>query len=393
MRGFAAIAAVMAVGLGACSDNVPRPLDPVPQTPRAERDNDQDARRIGLEVVARGLEAPLYVGHAGDGSKRLFVVEQAGRIRVARDGKVATEPFLDITQLITAGGEQGLLGLAFHPDFEDNGRFFVNYTDVNGDTVIAEYHAPPGGMTADPSSAQEIIAFDQPFANHNGGGMEFGPDSYLYIGTGDGGSGGDPLGNGQSLDTLLGKLLRLDVDSGERYAIPPDNPFAGQAGARPEIFAYGLRNPWRFSFDRGSLWIGDVGQSDLEEINRVPADRASVNYGWNIMEGDECFAGPDCSRRGLTLPVATYSHKFGCSVTGGFVYRGSEVPNLVGTYVLGDYCSGSIWGLDADGPFPQRLRELIASDRSISSFGLDESGELYVTDLASGEVLRIVARR
>src|SRR5919106_3422 len=399
---ISAVILLAACNGGGDTDQAEPPAPPTPSPTATETEGGAGQREprlnlnslnIALETVAEGLQSPLLVTNAGDGSGRLFVLEQIGRIRIISDGNLISEPFLDISSLVVAGGEQGLLGLAFHPDFGDNRKFYVNYTDRNGNTVVAEYTAHPSNPDrADPSSARPLLRIDQPFGNHNGGGIEFGPDGYLYIGTGDGGSGGDPLGNGQSLETLLGKLLRIDVDGGEPYAIPRDNPFAGEAGARPEIFAYGLRNPWRFSFDRGSLWIGDVGQSDLEEINRVPADRAPVNYGWNIMEGDECFAGPDCSRRGLTLPVATYSHEFGCSVTGGFVYRGREVPGLVGTYVLGDYCSGSIWGLNADGPFPQRLRELIASDRSISSFGLDESGELYATDLASGEVLRIVAR-
>jgi glucose/arabinose dehydrogenase len=315
------------------------------------------------------------------------------------DEQVRAQPFLDLGDEIVAGGEQGLLGLAFHPGYARNGRLFVNYTDLRGDTVVAEYRRAPGGaLGADPASARMLLAIDQPFANHNGGALAFGPGGYLYIATGDGGSIGDPLGNGQALDTLLGKLLRIDVDSETNgaYGIPPDNPFAGRDDARAEVWAYGLRNPWRFSFDAGTraVWIGDVGQSDAEEINRTPWAEGGLNYGWNLMEGTACYQPTEgCERTGLEEPIATYSHAEGCSVTGGHVYRGSRHPSLRGVYLFADYCSGTIWGLDAGLSSPQEPVELLHTDRALSSFGQDQGGELYVTDLASGELLRIVDRR
>ena len=349
---------------------------------------------IRLKTVANGLEQPLLVTNAGDGSGRLFVVEQVGRIRILRDGRLSSDPFLDVSEIITAGGEQGLLGLAFHPNYENNGRFYVDYTDANGNDVVAEYSTSSDPDRADPSSGRVLIEIEDPFSNHNGGNLAFGDDGYLYIATGDGGSGGDPLESGQSLDTLLGKILRIDVDSSSTeipYGIPRDNPFVDRDGARPEIWAYGLRNPWRFSFDSSDIWIGDVGQDSIEEIDRMPADRGGLNYGWNTMEGNSCFDPPSgCDRDGLTLPVATYTHEHGCSVTGGFVYRGESFPSFKGAYFFGDYCSGFIWVLNALKDPPGRPRMVLESNSSISSFGVDEQGELYVTDIASGEVLQVV---
>jgi glucose/arabinose dehydrogenase len=352
---------------------------------------------VGVRPVADGLEAPLLATHAGDGSGRLFVVEQVGRIRVVRDGELLAEPFLDVSDRVVAGGEQGLLGLAFHPDFATNGRFFVDYTDLDGDTVVAEYAVLDGDADrVDPASERVLLRIGQPFANHNGGHLAFGPDGFLYVGTGDGGSAGDPMGNGQRLDTLLGKILRLDLDgrSGDRpYGIPPGNPFVEHEGARPEIWAFGLRNPWRFSFDRetGDLWIGDVGQGAFEEIDAVPGDEAGVNYGWNVMEGRACFAPETgCDEDGLRLPVAVYGHGEGCSVTGGFVYRGSRWPGLAGAYLFSDFCSGTIWAVDAARPNAGPTA-VLETGRAISSFGEDEDGELYVTDLAGGALLRVVA--
>ncbi|MGZ8635837.1 MAG: PQQ-dependent sugar dehydrogenase [Actinomycetota bacterium] len=363
----------------------------------AARVFDPDSVRAALLPVAEGLASPVLATAAGDGTGRLFVLEQVGRIRVLDGGRLLPEPFLDISERILAGGEQGLLGLAFHPGFASNGRFFVDYTDESGDTVIAEYGLAAGDADrADPASERVLLRIDQPFANHNGGGLAFGPDGFLYAGTGDGGSTGDPEGNGQRIDTLLGKLLRIDVDGpadGRAYGIPPDNPLVGGVGARPEIWALGLRNPWRFSFDRetGDLWIGDVGQGRFEEIDHVPGGEAGVNLGWNVTEGRACFAPPSgCDGSGLTPPVAVYGHDEGCSVTGGFVYRGSRWPDLVGAYVFSDYCSGTIWALAADRPGVDAA-VLLESGRAISSFGEDEAGELYVTDLAGGEVLRLVA--
>jgi glucose/arabinose dehydrogenase len=354
------------------------------------------AAAIGLAAVVSDLQSPLFAGHAGDGSGRLFVLEQAGRIRVIRDGRLAPAPYLDISDRVRAGGEQGLLGLAFAPTFATDGRLFVNYTDGNGDTVVSEFLAPdPAADRADPGSERVLLLIDQPFANHNGGALAIGPDGLLWIATGDGGSGGDPRGNGQRLDTLLGKLLRIDPRpaGGAPYGIPADNPFAGSADARGEIWAYGLRNPWRFSFDRatGDLWIGDVGQSSLEEVNHWPAGSpAGPNFGWNTMEAGACFEPAEgCVTDGLVLPVAEYGHDRGCSITGGYVYRGTAVPGLAGTYLYADYCSGTIWGLDASAAQPTP-RVLLEAGANIVSFGEDEAGELYVVDLG-GRVLRVVA--
>ena len=357
---------------------------------------DLNSLDIALDPVADGLQSPLYVTNAGDGSGRLFVLEQIGRVRIIRDGDLVPEAFLDVSSLVIAGGEQGLLGLAFHPDFGDNGKFYIDYTDRNGDTVVAEYTVHRANPDrANPSTARPLLRIDQPFGNHNGGGIAFGPDGYLYIATGDGGSGGDPMGNGQNLQTLLGKMLRIDVDtsSGTRpYGIPVDNPFVGRSDAHAEIWAYGLRNPWRFSFDDETLWIADVGQNELEEVNRAPADASGLNYGWNVMEGDRCFETSDCDSSQLEQPVAVYDHGLGCSVTGGYVYRGRAFQRMRGAYLFADYCSGIVFGLNADRSGRQEPVQLIESGASVSSFGLDERGEMYLTDLGSGTVSRVVAR-
>jgi glucose/arabinose dehydrogenase len=306
---------------------------------------------------------------------------------------VLEDPFLDVGEAIVAGGEQGLLGLAFHPDYETNGRFFINYTDVNGDTVVAEVQTSDDPNRAEEGSVQPLLQIDQPFANHNGGQLAFGPDGYLYIATGDGGSAGDPQGNGQDTGALLGKLLRIDVDSGDPYGIPEDNPFASGGGA-PEVWAYGLRNPWRFSFDSNTddLWIADVGQGEFEEINRARRARGGLNYGWNVMEGTQCFKGGGCDQSDKVLPISGYTHDLGCSVTGGYVYRGKDSPGLTGGYIFGDYCSGTIWGIDARSPDFTVPEELLESGLSVSSFGLDEEGELYLTDLSEGGLYKVVAR-
>ena len=373
----------------------PAPTEtPSPSPPAAAEAFDPREVRLSLRRVAGGFEAPLLVTNAGDGSGRLFIVEQGGRIHVVRDGRPNAEPFLDIASLVTAGGEQGLLGLAFDPEFESNGRFFVNYTDRNGDTVVAEYRAPPGSQRADPGSARVLLQIDQPFSNHNGGALVFGPDGFLYIGTGDGGSGGDPMGNGQRLNTLLGKLLRIDVDRGRPFGIPEDNPFVGRSGARPEIWAFGLRNPWRLSFDRetADLWIGDVGQGELEEIDVARAGRGGgLNYGWNVMEGTKCFSPPEgCEQQGLVPPVAVYPTGLGCAVIGGHVYRGSRFPALQGGYFFADFCAGVVFAVDASAPRRREPVILLETNRAISSFGEDEEGELYVTDLRGGDVLQVI---
>ncbi len=390
-------ATVAAVVLGACSALPAPSTAPTPPTGRTGI----DPATIGLqtEVVASGFSAPLLATNAGDGSGRLFVVEQGGRVWVVRDGQVRRDPFLDIRDRVSAGGERGLLGLAFHPAFPSDRRFFVDYTDPGGTTVISSFVAGSGAAAdrADPGSERVLLRIAQPYPNHNGGGLAFGPDGDLYIGLGDGGSGGDPAGNGQRLDTLLGKLLRIDVTTtppdGRPYVIPPGNPFASGGGA-PEIWALGLRNPWRFSFDRltGELWIGDVGQDRYEEIDRTPAGAAPpVNYGWNRMEASHCFQpASGCDRTGLALPITEYGHDAGCAVTGGYVSRGDAAGPLAGVYLFGDFCSGRIWGLDANGPDRQEPVLLHESGRSISSFGQDELGRILFTDLASGEVLRLV---
>ncbi|MGD8490211.1 MAG: PQQ-dependent sugar dehydrogenase, partial [Anaerolineae bacterium] len=294
-------------------------------------------------VIASGFERPVQVTHAGDGSGRLFVVEQPGRIKIIEEGNTLPEPFLDITGLVVYGGERGLLGLAFHPDYPSNGYFYVNYTRVeDGATVIVRYSVSPSNPDrADPNSASVLLEIPQPYTNHNGGQLLFSPvDGYLYIGMGDGGSGGDPENNAQDTSTLLGAMLRLDVDSATPYAIPPDNPYVGVDG-RDEIWAIGLRNPWRFSFDRdnGDLYIGDVGQNEWEEIDYQAAGTpGGVNFGWRCKEGSHeyNFVG-DCLAAELTDPIAEYSHDDGRSVTGGFVYRGQDYPALTGRYFYADY--------------------------------------------------------
>ncbi len=343
---------------------------------------------LTLEPVASGLSNPVYVTHASDGSGLLFIVEQPGRIRIVQNGSLLSVPFLDIASRVTSGGEMGLLSVAFHPDYRSNRRFFVNYTARRPTlkTIIAEYRTSTNPLIADPNE-KVILTIDQPFSNHNGGQLQFGPDGYLYIGMGDGGSGGDPQGHGQNRNSLLGKLLRIDVDSGSPYVSPLDNPFAGGGGA-PEIWAYGLRNPWRFSFDRanGRIFLADVGQNTYEEIDIV---ERSGNYGWNIMEGAHCFSpATGCSAAGLVLPIDEYDHTLGVSVTGGYVYRGSQYPSLVGTYLFGDYGSSRIWGLKESNRGTWSRSELLNAGFSISSFGEDEGGEIYVVN-HGGSVHRI----
>ena len=373
------------------------PDDPVPNGARQVPPFDPASFTLEVEPVVSGLRAPLFVTHAGDGSGRMFIVEQGGTIRIAVNGQVQREPFLDVTSLVVSGGERGLLGLAFHPRYRENGRFFIYYTARGtGENTVAAYRVSADPDHAEPRSTAILFAIPDRFPNHNGGMIAFGPDSYLYIGTGDGGSGGDPDRNGQNRQALLGKILRVDVDGGDPYAIPPDNPFVGQDDALPEVWAYGLRNPWRFSFDRATndLWIGDVGQNAYEEIDLQPAgSRGGENYGWNRMEASQCFPiGSRCSTDGLVMPVAEYpTRRPECAVTSGYVYRGSAYPALAGGYFYADYCSGRIWSLHpgADGTWVPT--ELLDTDLSISSFGEDEAGEVYLTDLAGGRVYRLTA--
>lgn len=308
-----------------------------------------------------------------DGSGRLFVIEKVGRIRIIENGQLLETPFLDISDRVGSNGnEQGLLGLAFHPQYQENGRFFVNYTDRRGDTVIARFQVTSDPSVADPNSETLLFGYDQPFPNHNGGVMTFGPDGYLYIGSGDGGAAGDPMANAQNTETLLGKILRVDVDSADPYAVPSDNPFGN------EVWAYGLRNPWRMSFDRatGDLFIGDVGQGEWEEIDFLPASSSSgANFGWDHREGAHDYEGG--GPEGMIDPVAEYSHpEGGCSVTGGHVYRGS-MPEWNGIYLYGDYCTGFIWGLlQIDGGWQKQ--QLFDVDVTITSFGQDDAGEIYL---------------
>ncbi len=352
---------------------------------------------IALEPAFSGFQRPVYVTHAGD-TDRLFVVEKAGRIRLIERGQIQPVPFLDITDRVgSTGSEQGLLSVAFPPDFAISGVFYVDYTDKRGDTIIARYRvladAPNQG---DPASEQVLLQIDQPAENHNGGQLQFGPDGYLYIGMGDGGRAGDPWGNAQNLNVLLGKLLRIDVAASEAYTIPPDNPFIGQPEARPEIWALGLRNPWRFSFDRvaGDLFIADVGQNKYEEVDFQPADSpGGENYGWDRMEGNHCFEPTtDCNPGGLVLPVTEYDHSQGCSITGGYIYRGTRYPQLTGVYLFGDYCSGLIWGLRREPSGEWRRELLLESQVQISSFGEDAAGEIYVVGYGDGTIYHVVAR-
>jgi glucose/arabinose dehydrogenase len=347
---------------------------------------------IDLEERWAGFSRPVQLIHAGDGSGRLFVVEQGGRIRLIDGDGVVAAPFLDISDRVSCCGERGLLGLAFPPGFSSKRHFYVNYTDASGDTVVARYRLTGDPSVADEGSEEVVFMIDQPFSNHNGGQLAFGPDGYLYIGTGDGGSGGDPQNNAQNRLSLLGKILRIDVESGaDPYAIPDSNPFAHVDDAQPEIWALGLRNPWRFSFDTstGDLFVADVGQSNFEEVHVQPASSTGgENYGWRILEGSHCFESDSCDTAGLELPVFEYDHSLGCSVTGGFVSRSGRWPRLEGVYLLGDYCSGRVWGLRRSGDGWEG-RQLAESGFSISGFGIDEQGAVYVLDYGSGTVAAV----
>jgi glucose/arabinose dehydrogenase len=371
-------------------------IPPAPTDPPAADTSPPDlaSLTIDLELVADGFEQPLYAISAGDGSGRLFIVEQPGRIFILRDGQRLEQPFLDIVDIVgSSGSEQGLLSVAFSPNYNQDGQFFINYTDNDGDTVVARYQVSADPDVADPASAATVLTIDQPAGNHNGGLVVFGPDDYLYIGMGDGGQAGDPWGNAQNTDVLLGKLLRIDVLSERPYAIPPDNPLIDQPEARPEIWSWGLRNPWRFAFDPANddLYIADVGQNRFEEIHYTPAaDRGGNNYGWDIMEGAACFEPDDCDPDGLILPVVVYSRDMGCSITGGYVYRGTDFPQLDGIYFYGDYCSGRIWALRHSNGEWQNA-QVQDTNLNITSFGTDAAGELYVTD-RNGGVYRLVSR-
>lgn len=355
--------------------------------------------KVTLEVVADRLDLPVDIAIAGDGSGRIFIVEQGGTIAIVKAGSRQETPFLDISRIITSGGERGLLGLAFHPDYPADPRFFVDYTNDQGDTVIASIRVDPTDpAVADPNSELILLTIKQPFANHNGGSLAFGTDGMLLVGMGDGGDGGDPQGNGQRLDTLLGKILRLDVlgldaDLERPYGIPVDNPYADGAKALPEIWLSGLRNPWRMRVDdsTGILWIGDVGQGSWEEIDAIAPTMGGSNLGWNTMEGAHCFSGGRCDQAGLTLPVSQYGHDLGCSVTGGVVTRSATVPAVQDRYLFSDFCSGTIWSIDASTTALTEPDVLFESGRSISAIALDDDGSVLLTDLGGGQLLRLVS--
>jgi len=348
-----------------------------------------------LREMVNGLAMPLFLTSPPGDLNRQFVVEKPGRIRIIKDGGLVPTAFLDISGKVSNGSEQGLLGLAFHPQYASNGLFVVNYTNTSGDTRVSLFRVSADPDRADAASELVILAVDQPFSNHNGGMVVFGPDGKLYVGLGDGGSGGDPQGNGQSRNTLLGKILRLDVSATGQVSVPSDNPFVGQPGVRPEIWSWGLRNPWRFSFDRstGDLYIADVGQNAREEIN-VSTDLAQFgrgrNYGWSIMEGTACFSGSGCSRTGLTLPVLEYGHGEGCSVTGGYAYRGAALALYAGHYFYADYCQGWVRSFRIAGQSVTDRNDWtsLRPGSQILSFGEDARGELYVLT-SSGHVYRI----
>jgi hypothetical protein len=369
-------------GASACSDSTP-------SGPPA-------GTGVGLQEVASGLSFPLYLTAPVGDLARLFVVEKTGGIRIVKDGVLLPDHFLDVSSQVSSGSEQGLLGLAFDPDYAVNGRFLIHYTDLAGNTVLSRFQVSADPDRADPASEQVILSATQPASNHNGGQVVFGPDGFLYLGLGDGGLTGDPENRGQDLSDLLGSILRIDVRTGDPYAVPPDNPFVGQPNARPEVWSYGLRNPWRFSFDRanGDLYIADVGQNQLEEVDiSAAADGGGrgINYGWSIMEGSQCFRGSGCDRTGLTLPVLEYSHREGCSITGGYVYRGSAIPEIQGHYFYSDFCQkwvrsfryvDGVAGEEASWP-------TLSTGGTIVSFGEDPAGEMYILE-AEGRVSRVV---
>jgi glucose/arabinose dehydrogenase len=351
---------------------------------------------VTFGTVATVPGRPLAIANAGDGSGRLFVAEQGGAVYIVKGGTVTSTPFLNISGQVSGGAEQGLLGLAFHPDYPTDNRVFVDYTDLAGDTVVSSFEVDPAAPSVVvPGSEVQILFVDQPYANHNGGGIAFGPNGYLYIALGDGGSGGDPQNHAQDVGSLLGKILRIDIDhtsGGKQYAVPSSNPFVGKTGA-DEIWLYGLRNPFRFSFDRknGDLWIGDVGQNKWEEVDVARAGVGALNFGWRVMEGAHCYnPSTGCSTAGKTLPVAEYSHDFGCAVIGGFVYRGSANAVLKGGYIFTDECTGLTWAVNAAATGPQPLVQVADAAAGIAGYGEDEGGELYAANLG-GKVYRVSA--
>lgn len=353
--------------------------------------------QIELKKVGSGFQLPLFLTNAGDGSGRMFIVEKRGTIRLLKDGVPSEKAFLDITPLVNSvENERGLLGLAFHPDYKTNGLFFVYYTGDGGQLTVARYKVSATDPdTADPASAKILLTVNHARGNHNGGMLVFGPDGYLYIGMGDGGGAGDPDLNGQNPKTLLGKLLRIDVNKGDPYAIPSDNPFADGVNGAKEVWAYGLRNPWRFSFDQlnGDLYIGDVGQDNYEEVDYLPAgSKGGTNFGWNVIEGNHCYNASSCNTGGFTPPVLEYEHTFGCSITGGYVYHGGAFPNFQGYYFFSDYCTGRLWVTQKPASGDWTMATASSTGKAVSGFGQDEIGELYLLDYNSGDVFQITDR-
>jgi glucose/arabinose dehydrogenase len=371
-------------GGGGPAGNADTPLPaPTPSAPLA----------LTLRQVASGLDGPVFLT-APAGDQRQFIVERPGRIRILQNGALLALPFLDISARVSTNGEGGLLSMAFHPQYAANGLYFIYYTDSAGDIVVERRSVSPNPNLSDPTAALEIIRIAHPnFSNHYGGLVAFGPDGYLYLGTGDGGSAGDPPGNAQNLASLLGKLLRLDVNgatAGAPYAIPAGNPFAGQAGRRAEIWAFGLRNPWRYAFDAGNLYIADVGQDRREEVDIRAAAQGGLNYGWNILEGSLCYNAASCASAGLAAPAFEYDHATGCSITGGYVYRGLAIPELAGRYFYSDYCGGFLKSFVAAGSgVLEQTDWAIGKVGGIVSFGRDGDGELYLVS-AGGGVYKII---
>jgi glucose/arabinose dehydrogenase len=365
------------------------PKDDARDAPTGQTPNDMT---LGVEQVASGLDEPVHLA-APAGDPRLFIVEQPGRIRVVENGKLLEKPFLDIVNKVGSGGERGLLSVAFHPEYRANGFLFVNYTNKSGDTRIERYTVSSDRNVANVGSAKLILAIDQPYSNHNGGLNLFGPDGMLYIGMGDGGSQGDPKGNGQNPNALLAKLLRINVDRADPYSIPPANPYA-KGGGRGEVWAIGLRNPWRFTFDRtsGLLYIADVGGDRFEEVNVAPMSAAGVNYGWNIMEGPSCRRSMGCNQAGLQKPVLSYAthQNSTCAIIGGSVYRGRKIPEIQGQYFYSDYCNSWLRSFGfADGKVTDEHEWPVGRLGSITSFGEDSQGELYICT-SSGRVYRLI---
>jgi len=354
---------------------------------------------IALKEIASGFDQPVYLTHAGDDSERLYVVEQSGYVRIIENGKILPRAFLDIHRRVVDGGEKGLLSIAFHPHYRDNGYFYVNYTRKEGllgslTTIVSRFKRVSVHQ-ADPASERVLLKVKQPFDNHNGGQIAFGPDGYLYVGMGDGGLANDPFGHGQDTSTLLGALLRIDIDNESpplHYAIPKDNPFTGRPGYRGEIWAYGLRNPWRFSFDdkTGLLYLADVGQNKVEEVDIVVK---GGNYGWDIMEGNRCAVEDTnkCAQSSLQPPIFTYEHPAGFSITGGVVYRGESIPALCGAYLYADYVKMQLGGLRYDGEAVIAQKTLLNTGYHISSFGQDQVQEVYAVAHQAGKILRIIA--